>query len=51
MADWTNHKLESRLPGEKSITSYADGTTLMAKIEEEVKSLLIRVKKGVKNLA
>ena len=30
---------------------YADGTTLMTKSEEELKSLLIRVKKGVKNLA
>ena len=34
--------LESRLPGEISITS--DDTTLMAESEEELKSLLIRVK-------
>ena len=35
------HKLESRLPGEISITSrYADDTTLMAESEEELKSLL-----------
>ena len=37
-----NHKLESRLLGEISITSdrYADDTTLMAGSEEELKSLL-----------
>ena len=39
------HKLESRLPGEISITSdYADDTTLMAEGEEELKSLLMKVK-------
>ena len=39
------HKLESRLPGEISITSdNADDTTLMAESEEELKSLLIKVK-------
>ena len=37
------HKLESRLPGEISITRYADDTTLMAK-SEELKSLLMEVK-------
>ena len=36
------HKLESRLLGEISIT--ADDTTLMAESEEELKSLLIKVK-------
>ena len=36
------HKLESRLPGEMSI--YADDTTLMAESEEELKSLLMKVK-------
>ena len=30
MPDWMKHKLESRLPGEVSITSYTDDTTLMA---------------------
>ena len=30
---------------------YADDTTLMAESEEELKSLLIRVKKGAKKLA
>ena len=39
------HKLESRLLGEISITSrYADDTTLMAESEEELKSLLMKVK-------
>ena len=40
------HKLESRLPGEISITNlrYADDTTLMAESEEELKSLLMKVK-------
>ena len=41
---WKKHKLESRLLGEISITSYADDTTLMAEIEEELKSLLMKVK-------
>ena len=38
------HKLESRLLGEISIISYADDTTLMAESEEELKSLLKKVK-------
>ena len=39
------HKLESRLPGEMSITSDTrDDTTLMAESEEEPKSLLMKVK-------
>ena len=42
MLDWMKHKLESRLPGEISITS--DDTTLMAKSKEELKSLLMKVK-------
>ena len=41
--DWKKHKLESRLPGEMSITWYADDTTLMAESEEELKSLLLNV--------
>ena len=44
MLDWKKHKLESRLPGEISITSYADDTTLVAESEEELKSLLLKVK-------
>ena len=40
------HKLESRLLGEISINNlrYADDTTLMAESEEELKSLLMKVK-------
>ena len=38
MLDWKKHKLESRLPGEISTT------TLMAESEEELKSLLMKVK-------
>ena len=41
---WMKHKLESRLPGEISITSYADDATLMAESKEELKSLLMKVK-------
>ena len=39
------HKLESRLPG-RNINNlrYEDGTTLMEEIEEELKSLLMKVK-------
>ena len=44
MPGWKKHKLESRLPGEISITSDADDTTLMAESEEELKSLLMKVK-------
>ena len=46
MLGWKKHKLESRLPGEISITSvrYADNTTLMAESKEEVKGLLMKVK-------
>ena len=45
MLGWRKHKLASRLLGEISITSYADDTTLMAESEEELKSLLMKVKK------
>ena len=37
--DWKKHKLESRLPGEMSITS-----DIQAESEEELKSLLMKVK-------
>ena len=45
MPGWVKHKLESRLPGEISVTSvrYADDTTFMAE-SEELKSLLMKVK-------
>ena len=41
MPGWMKHKLKSRLPQEILITS---DTTLMAESEEELKSLLMRVK-------
>ena len=44
MLGWMKHKLESRLLGEISITSDTDDTTLMAESEEEMKSLLMKVK-------
>ena len=45
MLDWKKHKLESRLPGEISITSDIQMTpTLVAESEEELKSLLMKVK-------
>ena len=45
-------KLESRLLGEISITlDIADDTTLMAESEEELKSLLVKVKEESEMLA
>ena len=45
MLGWKKHKLESRLPGGITITSdNADDTTVMAESEEELKSLLMKVK-------
>ena len=43
MLDWMKQKLESRLPGEMSITSDMQ-VTLIAESEEELKSLLMKVK-------
>ena len=45
MLGWMKHKLESRLQG-KNIHNlrYAEDTTLMAESEEELKSLLMKVK-------
>ena len=44
MLGWMKHKLESRWLGEISITRYADTTTLMEESEEELKSLMMKVK-------
>ena len=41
MPGWMKHKLESRLPGEISISS--DDTTLTAESKEELKILLMKV--------
>ena len=45
MSGWMKHKLESRLPGEISITSDMQMTPpLMAEMEEELKSFLMKAK-------
>ena len=43
---WMKHKMESGLPARRNISNlrYADDTTLMAESEEELKSLLMKVK-------
>ena len=54
MPGWMKHKLKSRLPGEISVTLYmqarnpvyAGDTTLTAESEEELKSLLMKVKEA-----
>ena len=47
---WKKHKLESRLLGEINNLRYADDTTLMAESEEELKSLLMKVKEESKKV-
>ena len=45
MLDWKKHNLESRLLGGNiNNLRYADDTTLMAESEEELKSLLMKLK-------
>ena len=44
MLGWIKHKLELRLQGEISITSDPSDTTLIAESEEELMSLLMKVK-------
>ena len=45
MPDWMKHKLESKIAGRNTNNlRYADDTTLMAESEEELKSLLMKVK-------
>ena len=44
MPDWMKHKLESRLQREVNCFRYTDNTILMAESEEELKSLVIKVK-------
>ena len=41
---WKKHKLESRLPGEISITTDMQMKPLMTESEEELKSFLMKVK-------
>ena len=49
MTGWMKHKLESRLLGKISITSDMQ-TALMAESEEELKSLLMKVKEESEKL-
>ena len=44
MPNWVKHKLESSCREKFSNFRYADDTTLMAESEEELKSLLMKVK-------
>ena len=44
MLGWRKHKLESRLPGEISIPQIHKCTYIHTESEEELKSLLIKVK-------
>ena len=47
MLGWKKHKLESRVLGENvNNLRYADDTTLMAESEEELKSLLMKVRES-----
>ena len=46
MLDWKKHKLESSAGRNINNLRYADDTTLMAESEEELKSLLMKVKEG-----
>ena len=43
MLGWMKYKLESRLPGYQYLI-YANDATIMAESEEELKSLLMKVK-------
>ena len=49
MSSWMNHKLESRLLEKYQQFIYADDTILMAGSEEELKSLLMKVKEKSEN--
>ena len=52
MSGWIKYKLESRLLGEISVTSDMQMTTLLlAESEEELKSLLMKVKEDSEKLA
>ena len=47
---WMKHNLESRLLGEINNVRYADDTALMAESEQELKSLLVKVKEESKKV-
>ena len=44
MLDWMKHKVESRLPGEISVTSDMQMTIFMAESKEKLKRLLMKVR-------
>ena len=50
MLGWMKHKLKSRLLGDIINLKYADDTNLMAESEEELKSLLMKVKEESENV-
>ena len=50
MLGWKKHKLESMAGRNINNLRYADDTTLMAKSEEELKSLLMKVKEESEKL-
>ena len=50
MPGWMQHKLESRLPGEISITSHMQMTAPLWQKSEELKSLLMKVKEESEKL-
>ena len=51
MPGWMKHKLESDCKRNISNLRYADDTTLMAESEEELKSLLMKMKEESEKLA
>ena len=50
MLCWMKHKVESRLPGEVSITSDMQMTPPMAESDEELKKLLMKVKEELEKV-
>ena len=50
MMGWMKHKLESRLLGNINNLRHTDDTTIMAESEEELKSLLMKVKEESENI-
>ena len=52
MPGWMNHKLEIKMMGSNiNNLRWADDTTLMVESEEELKSLLMKVKEESEKLA
>ena len=51
MLGWKKHKLESKAGKNINNLRYSDDTTLMAEIEEELKSLLMEVQEESENVS